>query len=643
MILLKKVRLVNWYGFANTTAPIGFFTLIAGQNGNGKSVMLDAIKYAAYGDTVFNKSSDVKGGGNGARRTLSSYTRGLLNADTGTYMRPADQAPNVYTHIVLEYFDQVEEKPFLLGTVIETNPSNNCQTYRYVMDRTTLDQVEHVRREGERLVPYSPLELQKAYRLTLLNREQGLPRFLQMTGLKLSLSQLPTYLRKLRGILSYSPDAKIDQFIRESVLEQRDVDFGKLIEAKANIEGLNQSFAAVQEEIQDLDGILGEYDTWESERNRLLSDDIRLVYKGIQDLKRDIERLTRQRDQARQRQEDLAAELKILERRRRQVEEQRIQAQVSLERLDSARMIAEEKRRLEAFEAEKKELTDQCRRLEAFQTVISTLLHDFRQAGQPVENQGALASLCQWDHTAAQKAAAVEGFRQQVEAAYDGLVKQIAGVEQELEQVNQGLDAQHRILEECRKHRNTYGQIPEYLGLREEINRELERRKLPQRAQFACEYVIRLKDESWRDAIEAFLGPRRYTILVDPEVYDVADDVLNRSEHRYAHLFNTKLLMRKKVEPETDSVLSQLEIRNPVAWRYFAYQLGRMHGVELDQVRNYENAISREGRVSVAMDSYFLRFDRIRSYYLGQQVFQLNRRRAEEAAARLRAPKERPR
>ena len=46
MILLKKVRLINWYGFSNVTAPIGFFTLIAGKNGNGKSVMLDAIKYA---------------------------------------------------------------------------------------------------------------------------------------------------------------------------------------------------------------------------------------------------------------------------------------------------------------------------------------------------------------------------------------------------------------------------------------------------------------------------------------------------------------------------------------------------------------------------------------------------------------------
>mgnify|MGYP002800140979 CR=1 FL=1 len=90
MILLKKVRLINWYGFSNVTAPTGFLTLIAGKNGNWKSVMLDAVKYAAYGDTVFNKSSESKGS-----RTLSSYTRGLLDATAGTYMRPAEQVPYV--------------------------------------------------------------------------------------------------------------------------------------------------------------------------------------------------------------------------------------------------------------------------------------------------------------------------------------------------------------------------------------------------------------------------------------------------------------------------------------------------------------------------------------------------------------------
>lgn len=156
MILLKKVRLINWYGFSNVTAPIGFFTLIAGKNGNGKSVLLDAVKYAAYGDTVFNKSSESKGS-----RTLSSYTRGLLDATAGTYMRPADRVPNVYSHIVLEYFDGVEDKSFLLGTVIETSASNNCQTYRYVMDRTVMERVEHTYEENGVTMPASASFLQK--------------------------------------------------------------------------------------------------------------------------------------------------------------------------------------------------------------------------------------------------------------------------------------------------------------------------------------------------------------------------------------------------------------------------------------------------------------------------------------------------
>ena len=100
--------------------------------------------------------------------------------------------------------------------------------------------------------------------------------------------------------------------------------------------------------------------------------------------------------------------------------------------------------------------------------------------------------------------------------------------------------------------------------------------------------MIALQDEAWRDAIEAFLGPRRYTILVDPRYYDIADDVLNRSAHKYAHLFNTKLLMRKTIEPQKDSPMHFLRIRNEVAQRYFDYQLGRMHAVDIHEVRNYE-------------------------------------------------------
>lgn len=630
MILLKKVRLINWYGFSNVTAPIGFFTLIAGKNGNGKSVLLDAVKYAAYGDTVFNKSSESKGS-----RTLSSYTRGLLDATAGTYMRPADRVPNVYSHIVLEYFDDVEDKSFLLGTVIETSASNNCQTYRYVMDRTVMERVEHTYEENGVTMPASASFLQKKYRLTLMNREQGLPKFLQMTGLKLNLGQLPTYLRKLRGIMSYDPNARIDRFIRESVLEERNVDFGKLIEAKENIGRLNESFERIQQEIGELDGILGEYDAWEGEKNRLLADDIRIVYKKKKDLDWEIGRQTDEREMARRRKEDLEQELEILDRRKKEIDAQLVQARVSLAQLDSTRMIEQERRKLDNLEAEKKTLMDLCKKLEHFQTVVSGLMNRLFEEKVSVADQDVLASLCGRRYTAAQKAAAVAGFKRKVSECYDGLVEKAAVVAGKLAELDQSLNVQHRIIEDCKKHRNSFAQIPEYVGLRDEINREFERRNIRSKAQFACEYVIGLADETWRDAIEAFLGPRRYTILVEPQYYDIADDVLNRSQHRYAHLFNTKLLMKKKVRVEEDSAVFQLEIKNPVAKRYFDYQLGRMHAVKLSAVKEYENAISREGRVSVAMDSYFLRFDRMRSYYLGQKTFELNRLRAEKEIRRL--------
>ena len=630
MILLKKVRLINWYGFSSVTAPIGFFTLIAGKNGNGKSVMLDAIKYAAYGDTVFNKSSESKGS-----RTLSSYTRGLLDATAGTYMRPADQVPNVYSHIVLEFWDDAAEKPFLLGTVIETSASNNCQTYRYVMDRAFMEQMEHTYKENGAIMPCSASFLQKKYKLVLMNREQGLPKFLQMTGLKLNLGQLPTYLRKLRGIMSYDPNAKIDRFIRESVLEERNVDFAKLIEAKENIERLRENFAVIQQEIDELDGILSEYDAWENARNRLLADDIRIVYRKIQILTKDAGRLAKERELAEKRKEDVEREAKILEEKKKGIDALLIQTRVSLEQLDSARVIAEEERRLEQLESERKELLEKCKKLEHFQTMISELMNRFFTDQEDLAEKQVLASLCGREYPAVKKALAVDRFRQKMDGCYDHYVRQIADTERDLAEANRRLDQQHRIIEECKKHQNTYRLIPEYAGLRDEINREFEKRKIASKARFACEYVIGLKDEAWRDALEAYLGVRRYTILVEPDYYDIADDVLNRSEYRFAHLFNTKLLMGRKVKVEEDSAVRLLEIKNPVARKYFEFQLGRMHAVPLQKVREYENAISLEGRVSVAMDSYFLRFDRIRAYYLGQKTFELNRKRAEREIQRL--------
>ena len=141
-----------------------------------------------------------------------------------------------------------------------------------------------------------------------------------------------------------------------------------------------------------MDGILNEYDVWESEKNRLLADDIRIVYKRLKDLQREIARQENERTLAARRKDDLDKELEILDGKKKEIDARLIQAKVSLEQLDSTRMIAEEERRYQTLTAEKTELTEKCRRLEHFQTVISEMMVQLSASG---EDKSILASLCQ--------------------------------------------------------------------------------------------------------------------------------------------------------------------------------------------------------------------------------------------------------
>lgn len=620
MIRLKQVRLVNWYGFGKITVPVGLFTLIAGKNGNGKSVLLDAIKYALYGDTVFNKSTENKGS-----RTISSYTRGLLDATAGTYMRPADKVPNVYTHIVLEMEEAELKKVFILGTSIDTDSGNGFRTHRYIIENKTLDNISHTYESGGQVIPYSTSGLQKAFGLKMMDVKEGVLRFMQRTGLRLNEQQLASFRRKLRSIMSYDPDARIDQFIRESVLEDKKVDFSKLVEAKNNIDRLNINFSAINNEINELQEILKLFDLIQETGNVIFTDDVKIAYKRFMDYKEDIKKIKENMDIASSQIVEYKKKLKEASVQERELHSAYNRAKENLDSMDCSKAINEAVQALENAKDEKEKLLDEKNSLDRFQTRVSELLAWFYNEKVDVAEKNILSSLLLDNFTAVQKKNSVNKLFQEVKNYRD---KIISGLTRINDFINENYKQQvkwQRIIDECNVKKTTFSEVPDYVALKNEINKEFEKRGIKQEACFACEYVIGLTDEAWRDVIESYLGMRRYTILVGPGYYDIADYVLNNSKNKYAHLFNTKLLMKKKIIPEKDSVVNFIKVKNPVAKQYFNYQLGRFHAVTKDQVKNYENAMSEEGRISVAMDSYFLRFDKTRFYCLGQETIEINR------------------
>lgn len=623
MIKLKQVRLVNWYGFNQITVSVGLFTLIAGKNGNGKSVLLDAIKYALYGDTVFNKSTENKGS-----RTVPSYTRGLLDATAGTFMRPADKMPNVYTHIVLEMEEVELERTFILGTAIDTDSGNGFKTQRYVIENKTLRDIKHTYEQDGLTFSYSASELQKLYGLKMMDVKEGLSKFMQRTGLRLNEQQLAAFRRKLRSIMSYDPNAKIDQFIRESVLEEKKVDFSKLVAAKNNIDALNANFAIIDAEIKELEGIIALFDEHTRAKNVILADDVKIAYKGFLNCQKRLEEASREMEIASSQIVEDEEKLEAIAIREKEVRAAYNSAKNNRDSLDCAKAIVEAEEILQKAQVKKEFLKKEKEALGHFQTKVSELVAWFIEEQCKVSQQSILSSLTLDSVARIEKESAVATFLSEIKKYRDELLGKVTRLRDLIKENDDEQAKCQQIIDDCAAKKTTFSEIPEYVALKNEINREFEKRGIQSEARFACEYVLGLKDETWRDVIEGYLGGRRYTILVEPEYYDIADDVLNASKYRYAHLFNTKLLMKKEIVPVEDSVVRFIEVKNLVAKQYFDYQLGRFHATNVDKVKKYENAMSREGRVSVAMDSYFIRFDRIRFYCLGQETIELNRIKA---------------
>ena len=109
---LRKIRLINWHRFENETIDVADSVLISGENGAGKSTILDAVQFVVTGSKAnFNKAAHEKG-----KRTLNTYIR----CKTGREDRPYERIGELSAHIALEFYDDAKKKPFIIGTVMDS-------------------------------------------------------------------------------------------------------------------------------------------------------------------------------------------------------------------------------------------------------------------------------------------------------------------------------------------------------------------------------------------------------------------------------------------------------------------------------------------------------------------------------------------
>lgn len=628
--ILRKIHLVNWYGFSNRTIPVSEdLTLISGENECGKSTILDAVKYAYTGDTQFNKATSGYNTGVG-KRNLVSYTRCLVDASAGIYARPADKIPVVYTHIALEYFDQINENPFVLGVVIETAVTDIRGTHWYAMDGKTIGDISFVYEEDSVIKPYDASGFQKENSVQMKTKKEGITLFMQMIGLKLPYQEVSKYQRKLRNIMAYNPAAKIREFIKESVLEEHDVNFDKLKEAKKNIEQINGSLEQIKQELQDLDSILADYEEHDKKALQLKIDDIKIKYKELVQCQREIGEAEELIKKSNITCEALVKTIHEQDQEIDDIDRYYSETRRALLDLDVSKAIMASKQLISTYEEQLVKLNMEKEKLEIFQKQMQEIIVQLVELGVEVQNDNIVGMLTSKGSEVAEKQRFIDLLKEEIRGCRDKLIADHTLLEKELETIRNECIEQNSIIENCNKNRTDYSGVQEQMELIKEINREFKKQGINEEAHMACEYVVELKDENWRNAIEAFLGIHRYAVIVSKEVFDAANAVLDQSKHRYAELVNTKRLMEKSMECEEDSVFHYLHIQNETAANYFKFWLGKIHAVAIEDVPNYDNAMSMEGKLSRNMAVTYINTRKIKSYCLGSQAIELNKRAAEK-------------
>ena len=131
MKLLKKVRIINWHYFYNVTFEVDQVNFLTGQNAAGKSTLIDAMQVVLLGDTsgrTFNKAANEKSG-----RTLKGYLKGEIGDDglgSYKYLRTG----RFSSYIVLEWFDDTENKSFCTGCVFDVYDDGSEEHHFFVIN-----------------------------------------------------------------------------------------------------------------------------------------------------------------------------------------------------------------------------------------------------------------------------------------------------------------------------------------------------------------------------------------------------------------------------------------------------------------------------------------------------------------------------
>ena len=616
MIRLDAVRLVNWYHFADETLRFAGSCLLLGDNGSGKSTVLDALQWALVADQQqvrFNKAANEH-----SRRNLYGYVRWKLGSEDDT--RPGQVRfgrGGCAAYVLLQFTDERDPAgDFTCGIAMEASEADSgVSRLHMVLPRVRVGDVPAVApgdlvrplrdfRSAVREIPQARLFPDAGtYRDELRHRLGALPE---------------AFHRLLVKALDFKPLGQVKDFVFNYLLDARPVDTAAL---QANLEHYKQLEAQARDaerRLRALDEVCAQGERIAQER-RTAESHRHLAMQAEREMCAERAR---------------AAATAIAETEARQAERQaeldRAESQLEFlgrerDRLTSALFATPGYQQIQSLESDlertRREIADAVeaeararRLLESQTTALGALLsqeaRDLRRARPVLFAADALIGAAEPPEVVARlrETLAREGslenrdlatWTRRLAQAEDALRMALLRLRDDLETLKQeghALEAEQADLERGRQRYPDGAEALLHL-LRARLRGAREPRPLAE--------LIEVPSPRWRDAVEGYLNTRRFDVIVAPEDFPRALGLYERNKRGYrlpgrgeVFIANAGLVDMERIQSmlrraEPRSLASQVESDDPLARAYVDFLLGEVMCCDDEQeLRRHRRAIT---------------------------------------------------
>ena len=603
MITLEKLRLVNWHYFEDKVIEIGNRCLLAGDNGSGKSTVIDAIQYVLAANlrmARFNSAADERRGGG---RDLMGYVRCKLGSESTEYRRG-----DTVAHIMLQWRHDAgaDNKNFSCGVCIEAYKDNNYSEHFWIAPAGSAVSLKEISVNNEKDEPLSF----RQFKNTLVEKniyihptkKEYIKELTNRLGVFKRQPEVNPYLDSLTRSIGFKPLDSIDQFVCDFILEENPVSIQDMKQNLENYKEAQRQATLTIAKISMLKKICAKAAQWRNYDSLILKQEYLKLRIELENEKQKKDNASRQLVDTQNRLDFTNREIASLNKKQQDAEQELRALIQSLAANDAHRLYEE------------------------IQARIKRLEYNLADGEKRAEDYRLLKSQCE--------ALINRKLKEDFDGESDALSEEAKKYYDEKYSFGRKKDEAAEQLRDIRAEQAELEQgILRYPDAPQKLREALEKEGIT--AHFLAE-AAEITDPAWVDAVEGWLNTRRFAILVEPANFQKALEIYNRLPRSVAGAFIPNIEKMRNAAVKQGSLAEVIRAEG-YARIYIDYTLGKVMRSDLANLKTYDSAVTKECMTYMSHTASRIREDIYRRHYLGRAAQEERKKFLAAEATRIEA------